>query len=116
MIGGGHRLALETMRARFGHDTALGLLREAHLDSGDFVVADCDENIDCDYAETGRFRGLWRDAEYEQAARDLERLQQLIPLEAEMLPRARQQEEVASDLYRAVPCLPPRRPESGQVG
>ena len=101
MIGGGHRLALETMRARFGHDTALCLLREAHLDSGDFVKSLIDdENIDCDYAETGRFRGLWRDTEYERAARDLERLQQLIPLEAEMLPRARQQEEVASDLYR----------------
>ena len=101
MIGGGHRLAFETMRARFGHDTALGLLREAHLDSGDFVKSlIAGENIDCDYTETGRFRGLWREAEYERAARDLDRLQQLIPLEAEMLPRARQHEEVASDLYR----------------
>ncbi len=101
MIGGGHRLAFETMRARFGHDTALGLLREAHLDSGAFVKSLIDdENIDCDYRETGRFRGLWRDDEYERAARDLERLQQLIPLEAEMLPRARQHEEIASELYR----------------
>ena len=101
MIGGGHRLAFETMRARFGHDTALGLLREAHLDSGSFVRSlIADENIDCDYRETGRFRGLWRDREYDRAARDLDRLQQLIPLEAEMLPRERQHEEVASDLYR----------------
>ncbi len=107
MIGGGHRLAFETMRARFGHETALGLLREAHLDSGVFVKSlIADENIDCDYVETGRFRGLWCDSEYEQAARDLERLQQLIPLEAEMLPRSRQQEEVATELYRGGTVFP----------
>lgn len=101
MIGGGHRLSFETMRARFGQDTALCLLREAHLDSGDFVKSlMSDENIECDYVESGRFRGLWRSAEYERAARDLEQLQRMIPLEAEMLPWARQREEVASDLYR----------------
>ena len=107
MIGGGHRLAFDTMRARFGHDIALGLLREAHLDSGAFVKAlMADENIACNYRETGRFRGLWRDAEYDRAARDLERLQQLIPLEAEMLPRARQHEEVATELYRGGTLFP----------
>ena len=101
MLGGGHRLSFDAMSQRFGSDTALRLLREAHLDSGEFVHSLIrDAGIDCDYVETGRFRGLWRDAEYESAARDLERLQRLIPLEAEMLPRSRQQEEVASELYR----------------
>ena len=37
MIGGGHRLSFEVMKNRFGEDTALSLLREAHLDSGEFV-------------------------------------------------------------------------------
>lgn len=101
MIGGGHRLSYDDMRAQFGNDTALSLLKEAHLNSTEFsknLIKD--ENIACDFVETGRFRGLWRDAEYETTARSLEQLQSLIPLEAEMLPRARQHEEVASDLYR----------------
>ncbi len=100
LIGGGHRLSLEDMEARFGRDTALQLLTEAHLGSTEFsrrLMAD--EDIDCDYVEAGRFRGLWKADEYEAAARDLERLQKLIPLEAEMIPNCRQREEVATDIY-----------------
>ncbi len=100
MIGGGHRLSIDAMEAQFGRDVAIGLLHEAHLESSTFVKSlMAEEGIDCDFRETGRFRGLWRAAEYETTARGLERLQKLIPLEAEMLPKARQHEEVASDLY-----------------
>ncbi|MEO1505482.1 MAG: FAD-binding oxidoreductase [Pseudomonadota bacterium] len=100
MIGGGHRLSLDDMEARFGPTVAHGLLREAHLDSFAFVRAVIeDEEIACDFAETGRFRGFWRSTEYEATARWLARLQTVIPLEAEMIPKARQRQEVASDLY-----------------
>ena len=101
MIGGGHRLTFETMSTRFGRETALGLLREAHLESGEFVrTLMHNEAIDCDYAETGRFRGYWRTSEYEAGGRDLDRLKKLIPLQAEMLPRENQRSEVATDIYR----------------
>ena len=107
MIGGGHRLSLDVMTARFGHDAAVALLREAHLDSATFVKGLMAEAaIDCDYVETGRFRGLWHASEYEVAARALDRLQALIPLEAEMLPHHRQHEEVATDLYRGGTIYP----------
>ncbi len=101
MVGGGHRLSLDALSARFGAETAAGLLREAYLDSAAFVERLIrDEAIDCDYRVTGRFRALWRSREYDPVARELDRLQALMPLEAWMLPRARQHEEIASDLYR----------------
>ena len=100
MIGGGHRLSIDEMEARYGKDVALGLLREAHLDSTAFVKGlIAEENIDCDLAITGRFRGLWSRQEYEAAGRGLERLQGRVPVEAEMVPRTRQQEEIATDIY-----------------
>ena len=101
MIGGGHRLSIDALEARFGKDVALRLLREAHQDSGTFFKKLMqDEKIDCDFTECGRFRGLWRDAEYEASARQLECLQSLVPIEAHMVPRSRQHEEVATNLYR----------------
>lgn len=101
MVGGGHRLSLEAMTAKFGRNTAVALLREAHIESHAFVrTLMAEEEIDCDYAETGRFRGFWRASEYETTARATETLHAAIGLEAELIPRERQREEVASDLYR----------------
>ena len=101
MVGGGHRLSYAQMGDRFGKDVALRLLREAHLDSGEFIHSLIrDEKIECDYNECGRFRGLWHNQEYKQAAVDLDQLQKLIPLEAEMIPREQQRQQVATDLYR----------------
>ena len=100
MIGGGHRMSIDDMEARFGKATALDLLTEAHLHATDFVKdLIVEESIDCDFAETGRFRGLWHSSEYESSARGLERLQALIPLEAEMVPKTRQRDQVNSDIY-----------------
>jgi len=100
MLGGGHRLSIDDLEARFGRATAVALLREAHLDSAAFVKGlIASEGIDCDFAETGRFRGLWRASEYEIAGSELKRLQALVPIEAEMVPRSRQRDEVATDLY-----------------
>lgn len=100
MVGGGHRLSFDEMDARFGAQTAVALLREAHLDATAFVRKLIhDEGIACDLVECGRFRGLWTGTEYDAAARGLDRLQRLVPVEAEMVPRARQHQEVATGLY-----------------
>ena len=101
MLGGGHRLSIAAMTARYGKDVAYKLLQETHLDSSDFVQSVMtEEAIDCDYEQVGRFRGLWHTHEYETAARDLEQLQKLLPIEASLLPRTQQHQAVASDLYR----------------
>jgi glycine/D-amino acid oxidase-like deaminating enzyme len=100
MLGGGHRLSSTVLEAKFGADTARRLLTEAHLASAAHVRAMiADQGIDCDLQQTGRFRGLHDPALYDPAAREIGRLQDLIGLEAEVIPRADQRAHVASDLY-----------------
>jgi glycine/D-amino acid oxidase-like deaminating enzyme len=100
MIGGGHRLSIDAMTAQFGTETALALLREAHVDSRLYALdLMAREGIDCDYGETGRFRGLWTAKEYESAARGLERLQALVEIDAWMVPKSGQRAEAGTDLY-----------------
>ena len=70
MVGGGHRLSINDLTSRYGSDNAVSLLREAHIDSLEFVRSVIrTEKIDCNYAETGRFRAFWHPAEYESSAR-----------------------------------------------
>ncbi|HEC09382.1 MAG TPA: FAD-binding oxidoreductase [Acidimicrobiales bacterium] len=100
MIGGGHLLSLDEMIGRYGTEGGISLIREAQMNSTDFargLIAE--EEIDCDLQPTGRFRGLWNRREYEETARHLERLEQHMAVEAEMVPPERQREDVATDLY-----------------
>jgi glycine/D-amino acid oxidase-like deaminating enzyme len=107
MVGGGHRLSVDALTSRFGAGTAARLLHEAHIDSMAFVrTLIVGEGIDCAFAETGRFRGFWQAGEYESSARELERLQGMVPVEAFMVPKARQRDEVASDLYEGGMIFP----------
>lgn len=100
MIGGGHRLSVEQLESRFGAQVGHRMLKEAHVEALAFARSVIeDEGIDCDFKQTGRFRGLWLDSEYETSARELERLQAIFDLDAWMVPQARQREEVATDLY-----------------
>ncbi|MEM8760339.1 MAG: FAD-dependent oxidoreductase [Pseudomonadota bacterium] len=101
MIGGGHRLSLEALRARYGPDLARRLLHEAHIESLAFCrTLMAEEGIDPDFRQTGRFRGFWAARDYDSTARAMETLAGLIPLDYEMIPLARQHEETGSPLYR----------------
>lgn len=107
MIVGGHRLSLEKMETLYGDRVALGLLQEAHLDSGHFCREVMkEEAIECDYRQTGRFIGFWRDTELEAQTRYLDSLAARIPITAHIVPRTRQHEEVNSDLYRGGAVFP----------
>jgi glycine/D-amino acid oxidase-like deaminating enzyme len=100
MIGGGYRLSLEEMSARYGADTAHQLLVESHIDSLEFAVSRIrDEGIDCDYNQYGRFRGMWNKAEYDETAKGLDDLRKLVPVNIEMVAPKDQRKEVGSDLY-----------------
>jgi len=107
MVGGGHRLSIDVMQASFGKDIAHRLLHEAHLTSTQFAKdLISEEDIDCDFVETGRFRGFWTHSEFEAQAKGLERLQSIVPIEAEMISHQRQKDEVATDLYSGGILLP----------
>ncbi|MCP5073722.1 MAG: FAD-binding oxidoreductase [Rhodobacteraceae bacterium] len=100
MIGGGYRLSLAEMIAKYGSETAHRLLVEAHVDSLEFAVSRIkEEAIDCDYNQYGRFRGQWNKAEYDETARGLDELRNLVPVNIEMVPPEKQRQEIGSDLY-----------------
>jgi glycine/D-amino acid oxidase-like deaminating enzyme len=99
MPGGGHRLSLPAMEARYGARIARALLREAHIDATDFAKAlIVEEAIACDWAETGRFRGFWTASERDRGLRALEALMRAMPLEAEAVAPGDVRDEVATDL------------------
>jgi glycine/D-amino acid oxidase-like deaminating enzyme len=100
MIGGGYRLSLAEMSAKYGEETAHRLLVESHVDSLEFAVSRIrDEGIDCDYHQYGRFRGMWNKGEYDATARGLDDLRKLVPVRIDMVPPQRQRDEIGSDLY-----------------
>ncbi|MGG7565410.1 NAD(P)/FAD-dependent oxidoreductase [Rhodovulum sp. DZ06] len=100
MVGGGHRLSSSELEARFGPEAAIGMLRETHIDSLDYVLRlIAEEGIDCDLQRTGRFRGLHAPHLLDAAQREIGRLQDLIGLEAHTLGAVEQQAHVSSKLY-----------------
>jgi glycine/D-amino acid oxidase-like deaminating enzyme len=100
MVGGGHRLSIDELTARYGTETAHGLLHEAHCDSLAFAKGlIAEEGIDCDFHTYGRFSGQRSPAVYEETARAMERLARIVPINVEMVPRTEQRREVGSDFY-----------------
>ena len=100
MIGGGHRVPWDKLVARYGKQVAADLMQEMHIDSVEFAKSlMADEEIDCDYSETGRFQALWRASEYESVARNLSEISKSVPISTEMVPRSKVRDHVATDLY-----------------
>jgi glycine/D-amino acid oxidase-like deaminating enzyme len=57
------------------------------------------ENIECFYERSGRFMGAYTPKHFDDLRRKLEPFNRYASTEAEMLPRERQHEEIASDFY-----------------
>ncbi len=99
MLGSWLKPSLDTLTRRYGLALAKALLaelREAYDFLGRFVA---EENIDCDYAETGAFTGIVKPAQYEALARETEQLSRTIGIEADMVPRSEVRNEIGTDLY-----------------
>jgi len=99
MIGSGHRLSYTALTTRYGEATAAALLGEGNnaLEFTAGLIAD--EAIDCQFHRSGRFRAACRAADYDVIGREINLLRDKIGLAADMVPRAEQQREVATDFY-----------------
>ncbi len=107
MVGGGHRLSIDELVARYGTETAHSLLREAHVDSLEYVKGLIrDEAIDCDFHTCGRFSGQRSRDVYDETARNMERLTKIVPIDVRMIPRTEQRREVGTDFYFGGMLLP----------
>lgn len=99
MLGYALKPGLDALSHRYGMKLATALLteaREAYDFLGRFIT---EENIACDYAETGGFTGIVKPAQYEALARETEQLSRTIGLEAHMVPKSEVRDEIGTDLY-----------------
>ncbi len=94
-----HKLGVAGLKACYGAERTHAILRESigFIDSVATLIEE--ENIDCDFYRSGRFRGASRPGHFEQMARDLEPLVVEAGLEAEMIPAARVREEIGTDRF-----------------
>ncbi len=83
----------------YGERVANDLWHEARASLDHTKAFIRDEALDCDFRVSGRFTGAVRPAHYETLARDTERVAKIISLDAEMVPRAEQHREIATDAY-----------------
>ena len=99
MIGSGHKVGYGELSAKYGEHVAEEVLREG-LRALEFSTGFIkDENIDCDYVNTGRFRTAWKLKNYEALAKEVEFLSKKIGVKADMVPRSEQHREVVTDSY-----------------
>jgi glycine/D-amino acid oxidase-like deaminating enzyme len=99
MLGHALKPSLGVLARRYGQRLAKALLIEAR-EAYDFLrhlVAE--EDIQCDYAETGAFAGIAKPAQYETLARETEQLSRTIGYEAHMVPKAEVRNEIGTDIY-----------------
>jgi glycine/D-amino acid oxidase-like deaminating enzyme len=84
---------------KFGENVADGLEREAKLAREDLARFIAEEQIECDFALTGRFSGASAPGDYESLAREAERLARALGIEAYAVPRAEQKSFLGTDYY-----------------
>jgi glycine/D-amino acid oxidase-like deaminating enzyme len=94
-----HKLGVKGLTARYGVDRTHAILRQS-IGFVDFVkTLTEDENIDCDFQQSGRFRCASRPAHYEQMVREVATQIETTGIDAEMIPRERVREEIGSDRF-----------------
>src|SRR5262249_28385681 len=105
MVGHGHRLSYATLERRYGRPKAKAIVGEGRA-ALDFTICLMErEGIAARFWRVGRFRGCATAADYESNAREAERLRELgVP--CDVVPRAEQHREIASDLYHGGVVFP----------
>ena len=99
MLGYALKPSLDKLARRYGEKLAKALLTEAR-EAYDFLSRFiAEENIECDYAETGAFTGIVKPAQYEALARETEQLSRTIGYKAHMVPKAEVRDEIGTDVY-----------------
>jgi len=99
ITSGNLRLTHAEMTKRFGEARADAMLAESKVAREDLWRFIKEEEIDCDFALTGRFHGAVVPEDYEHMARDAETLNRKFGIEAYAVPRAEQRGILGTDYY-----------------
>jgi glycine/D-amino acid oxidase-like deaminating enzyme len=99
ITSGNLRLGLGEMTRSFGEARALAIHAEAKAAREDLYRFIREENIECEFALTGRFSGAASPAGYEALARESDALRRALGIEAYAVPRAEQRGFLGTDFY-----------------
>jgi len=99
MASGSLQFGLGGLIERVGEARAVAIFKEGKAARELLARTIAEEGIDCDFRLTGRFTGAARPAHYEGFGREADLLNRHLDIGAEPVPRARQHEEIGSDLY-----------------
>ncbi|MGN6096499.1 MAG: NAD(P)/FAD-dependent oxidoreductase [Bosea sp. (in: a-proteobacteria)] len=89
-----------------GPDKARAIVEESFLALQHVKDVVAREAIACDLAVVGYFRGAMTPRLYEAMGRNLDRIRQVMPCDAYLVPRAEQQGEIGTELYHGGLALP----------
>jgi glycine/D-amino acid oxidase-like deaminating enzyme len=94
-----HKLGTQGLIAHYGEARTYPILNES-IGIVSFMQGLIEaENIDCNYQQTGRFRGASRPSHYDSLAREIDRQVAATGLEAELVPKSRVREEIGTDRF-----------------
>ena len=91
--------SLDELAARHGRECAFRMLQEGHnafAYIADFIEK---EHIECDWQRAGRFHAAHNPRQYEKLASEIANQPKGLEIEAHMVPRAEQQDEIGTDVY-----------------
>lgn len=100
MVSGGLKLASSDLERKFGAEKAARVLEEAAGSLGFLEDLIRRENIQCHYRRHGRFVGAHCRKAFDGMAARAEALQKLTGLDAYVLPKQRQREQIDTDYYQ----------------
>jgi glycine/D-amino acid oxidase-like deaminating enzyme len=94
-----HKLGVQGLKAHYGEERTHGILNES-IGFVDFIRTLIEEDdIDCDFQQTGRFRGACKPAHYEQMAQEIDEQIRATGIEAEAIPASEVRSEIGTDLF-----------------
>lgn len=91
--------SFDDLARRHGPEKAVAILKEGHNSLAFIKKFVADENIDCDFGVVGRFHAAHNPSQYEALARRVEQQPKGLEVKAHLVPRARQREELGTDVY-----------------
>jgi glycine/D-amino acid oxidase-like deaminating enzyme len=91
--------SLENLTARYGSARARAIRKEGETALNWIETFISDEALACDFRRKGRYHAAHTPAHYDELARDVEILNRDEGIEAHMVPRAEQRQELGSDAY-----------------
>jgi glycine/D-amino acid oxidase-like deaminating enzyme len=99
ITSGNIRPSFAQLTRKFGEPNATAIMAESKLAREDLYRFIAEEKIDCDFELVGRFAGAATPSAYDGLAREAERLQRSLGIDAYAVPRAEQQKYLGSEFY-----------------